>query len=64
MANSVDIEKVAHYEVPHLDLLCLQIQQLPVLMLSVQKQLSPLSHIHALAILFINFFHFYIKPTT
>ena len=39
MANSVDSEEVAHYEPPHLNLLCLQIQLFSFLVLSEFTQL-------------------------
>ena len=38
MANSVDLDEVAHYEPPHQDLLCLQLQLFSFLVL---KELSP-----------------------
>ena len=45
-ANCVDLDEVAHYEPPHLDLRCLQIQLFPSLVL---KELTCNIHINILA---------------
>ena len=41
MANSVDLEEVAHYEPPHQDLRCLQIQLFTSLVLKELFKMNP-----------------------
>ena len=59
MANSVDLDEVAHYEPPHQDLRCLKIQLFSSLVVKELIELAKAILVHSLI---LSFFLFFCQP--